>query len=235
MKKDKLRNRVKLIGFAATLLCASFGTALGDSIVLDQSQSLYKGGLSARTLPGYVIWQSFTAGLSGTLTEIDMGFFNEMSGYGQLRIILGEGTGGMLLQSLQVPVVGVTQPEVTWNAWVVDVPVVAGQQYTFSFTPNPLTLPDPYGVALGPAFVSCDPSQERCTVDPADPLGRPVKPFDPYPRGVAGSDDPSGSYRTNTDLVFRTYVRQTPVPEPTTFLLFGLSAFIVVLYKKFNP
>jgi hypothetical protein len=47
---------------------------------VDQQQLVYDGGTSARTLPGYTVWQSFTAGLTGTLAEIDMGFFNDMSG-----------------------------------------------------------------------------------------------------------------------------------------------------------
>ena len=149
--------------------------------VLDQQQLVYDGGTSARTLPGYSVWQSFTPSVSGTLTEIDMGFFNDMSGSGQLQILLGDGSAGPVLQTLTVPVLGITQPEVTWNSWVVSVPVTAGSLYTFRFTPNAATLPDPYGVAIGAG--------------------------NPYTRGVMGLDDPSGSYRTDFDLVFRTFVR----------------------------
>lgn len=147
----------------------------------DQQQLVYSGGTSARTLPGYSVWQSFTPSISGILTEIDMGFFNDMSGSGQLIILSGDGTSGPVLQTLTVPVRGITQPEVTWNTWAVNVPVTAGSLYTFEFTPNAATLPDPYGVAIG--------------------VGNP------YPRGVMGLDDPSGSYRTDFDLVFRTFVR----------------------------
>lgn len=150
--------------------------------VLDQLQLAYDGGTSARTLPGYSVWQSFTPSISGTLTEIDMGFFNDMSGSGQLDILSGDGTAGSVLQTLTVPVVGFTQPGVTWNTWTVRVRVTAGSVYTFKFTPNSATLPDPYGVAIG--------------------VG------DPYPRGVMGLDDPSGSYRTDFDVVFRTFVRR---------------------------
>ena len=150
--------------------------------VLDQQQLVYNGGTSARTLPGYSVWQSFTPSISGTLTEIDMGFFNNMAGSGQLQILSGDGTAGSVLQTLTVPVVGVTQPAVTWNAWTVRVRVTAGSSYTFKFTPNAATLPDPYGVAIGTG--------------------------DPYLRGVMGLDDPSGSYRTDFDVVFRTFVRR---------------------------
>ena len=166
------------IGPAAGVLV--FAGAASGQQQLDQEQLLYNGGMSARTLPGYTVWQSFTAGLSGTLTQIDMGFFNDMSGDGVLRIYSGSGTAGALLQMQSVPVVGVTQPQVTWNSWAVGVPVTTGLEYTFELTPNSLTLPDPYGVCLG------DPN--------------------PYPGGELGLNDPSGSYETNFDAVFRTWV-----------------------------
>lgn len=152
----------------------------GPRAILDQQQLVYNGGTSARTLSGYTVWQSFTPGISGTLSEIDMGFFNDMSGSGQLQILSGDGTAGPVLQTLTVPVLGKTQPAVTWNAWAVNVLVTAGAHYTFNFTPNSATLPDPYGVANGVA--------------------------NPYPGGAMGLNDPSGSYRTDVDLVFRTFV-----------------------------
>lgn len=158
--------------------CASAG-------VLDQEQTLYNGGTSARTLPGYTVWQSFTAGYTGTHSQIDMGFFNDMSGDGTLRIYEGRGTHGALMQTLAVPVIGITQRDPTWNQWGVSAPVTAGVEYTFEFTPNPNTLPDPYGVCIGTP--------------------------NPYPRGVFGLNDPSGSYETDFDMVFRTYVT---VPAP---------------------
>jgi hypothetical protein len=133
----------------------------------------------ARERCGYTVWQSFTAGISGTLTQIDMGFFNDISGSGQLQILAGDGTSGQVLQTLTVPVHSVSAG-VNWNSWLVNVPVQAGAVYTFNFTPDAATLPDPYGVAIGAN--------------------------NPYPGGVMGLNDPSGSYRTDFDLVFRTYV-----------------------------
>ncbi len=147
---------------------------------VDQEQPVYDGGTSARTLPGYTVWQSFAAGVTGTLSRIDMGFFNDMSGSARLSILEGEGTAGVELASLDVPVVGLSQPGVTWNAWTVSVPVEAGSIYTFRIEPDAATLPDPYGVAIGSAS--------------------------PYARGVMGLDDPSGTYETPFDVVFRTYV-----------------------------
>ena len=151
-----------------------------SAAVLDQQQLVYNGGASARTLPGYYIWQSFTPGISGTLTQIDMGFFNDMSGSGLLEIFAGQGTTGQLLQALTVPVIGITQTPVTWNAWMVDVPVTAGSVYTFKFTPDAATLPDPYGVAIGAG--------------------------NPYPGGGMGFGDPT-NFEPDLDMVFRTFVR----------------------------
>lgn len=186
-----VKHRSRHSGFAAwILIAAGAGTALGG--VVDQESLVYNGGTSARTLPGYTVWQSFTAGRTGTLDEIDMGFFNDMSGDGTLRIYEGRGTKGSMLQERAVPVVGITQRDPTWNDWTVSVPVTAGIEYTFEFTPNPNTLPDPYGVCIGTP--------------------------NPYSRGVFGLNDPSGSYETNFDMVFRTYVA---IPAPTGLLLFG--------------
>lgn len=179
-------------------------TTLSAQTTLDQQQLLYNGGLSARTLSGYAVWQSFTVGTTGTLIGIDMGFFNNMSGQAQLQIFAGEGTAGMLLQTLSIPVIGLTQPGVTWNAWSVSVPVQAGLQYTFCITPNAATLPDPYGVALGTS--------------------------NPYSGGVLGVNDPSGSYPTNFDAVFRTYV--TPVPEPGSICLVSIGLCALLFRRR---
>jgi len=177
-----------------------------EAQTIDQQQLVYNGGLSARTLPGYTVWQSFTAGLTGTLTEIDMGFFNNMSGDGTLTIYSGQGTAGTILETLDVPVVGITQPGATWDDWSVSVPIQAGLQYTFELTPNPQTLPDPYGVCVGSN--------------------------NPYPvsRGVFGGEYTGGSSYIDTgfDAVFQTKVAQTP--EPSTAALLGVAAIGLLGY-----
>jgi hypothetical protein len=151
----------------------------GGYVILDQEQVRYDGGMSARTLPRYTVWQSFTAGKTGTLVDIDMGFFNAMSGSGELTIYEGVGTSGQVLQTRKVNVVGL-DGGVTWNRWTVHVPVIAGRRYTFEFRPDPKTLPDPYGVTTGPANA--------------------------YPGGSLGGSDPSGSVATDFNAVFRTWV-----------------------------
>lgn len=186
------RGRRSIRGMSVLTALACAGAASWGGI-LDQQQLVYNGGLSARTLDGYTVWQSFTAGLTGTLSEIDMGFFNDMSGDAVLRIYSGSGTHGTMLQTLPVPVVGVTQPAVTWNNWTVSVFVQAGLEYTFEITPNASSLPDPYGVCVGSNS--------------------------PYSGGVMGLEDPSGSYETDFDIVFRTYVT---IPAPASVCVLGL-------------
>ncbi len=161
--------------------------ALRAQAVLDQQQTSNDGGLGARTLKGYTVWQSFTAGISGTLSSIHVGFFGAMSGDGQLMVYAGEGIGGRILQSAAVTVV--SQSSTTWNVWNVNVPVVSGNQYTFQFVPNPATLPDPYGVAIGSGYIG----------------------------GYLGTTDPSGSSPTQFDWVFQTYV--TPASGGSPIIL----------------
>lgn len=114
--------------------------------ILDQSQCRYDGGLSARTSPANSVWQSFTAGKTGALTEIDFGFFGNINGYGTLSVYVGEGISGEGLASLR--------KEVVCNGgdcmipFFFNVPVVAGQVYTFRFIPG-YNIPDPYGIQIG--------------------------------------------------------------------------------------
>lgn len=195
-----MSNRPRSISYLSAMLHLAFAVvvcAQTGAPVLDQQQASYEGGLSARTLPGYTVWQSFTAGISGTMSSIHAGFFNNMSGDGQLTVFAGAGVGGTLLQSVNVAVVGITQPGVTWNIWAVSVPIVAGSQYTFQLTPNAATLADPYGVAIGSGYAGGN-------------LG--------LVSGVAGSSV------TQFDWVFQTYVLPSGspiVPPPPT--ISGLS------------
>jgi hypothetical protein len=146
---------------------------------LDQSQLLYNSGTSARNLLDYTVFQTFTAGITGTLCRIDMGFFNTMTGTETLKIFAGSGILGTLLQSQTVTVSGSGTFFQTFN---VSAPVTAGQVYTFQFIPTQGGgLPDPYGV--------------QCNLPSA------------YSSGEYFITDPSGTYNMNGDLVFKTYVQ----------------------------
>jgi len=154
-------------------------TAACAGCVQDQSQLVYSCGTSARNLPQYTVWQSFTAGMTGTLCRIDMGFFNFINGTGTLKIYTGTGTGGTLLQTLGVTVSG---NGTFMQTFIVSAPVTSGQVYTFQFIPiQGGGIPDPYGV--------------QCTMPSA------------YPGGEYDITDPSGTYPMNGDLIFITYVQ----------------------------
>ncbi|HOY32947.1 MAG TPA: T9SS type A sorting domain-containing protein [Bacteroidales bacterium] len=114
----------------------------------DQSQLLTDAGRSARNLPGYYEGQTFTAGATGLLCEIDMLMFNTMAGTGTLNIYSGTGISGTVLNT---QIVNVSVPSMTnvWQNWTITTPpaVTAGQVYTFQFIPaQGGGLPDPYGV-----------------------------------------------------------------------------------------
>ncbi|MEO8150840.1 MAG: T9SS type A sorting domain-containing protein [Bacteroidia bacterium] len=160
----------------SVVLIAS-ATGGGSSQQLDQSQLNYNGGTSARNLPGYSEWQSFTAGVTGTLSQIDLGFFNYINGTGTLNIFSGTGTGGALLQTQTVNVFcasgSCTLP------FAVNASIISGQVYTFQFIPGP-AIPDPYGVQ--------------------------VEVPGTYSGGDFAIVDPSGTYLTGFDMVFQTYV-----------------------------
>jgi hypothetical protein len=144
---------------------------------LDQSQLNYNAGTSARTLPGYSHFQSFTAGLTGTLVQIDMGVFNYINGIGTLIIYAGSDTTGTILQTTTV---NVNCP--AGNCFVnfpVSAAVSAGQAYCFRFIPG-AGIPDPYGVQ--------------------------VEVPGTYAGGQFAIIDPSGVYYPGFDQVFRTYV-----------------------------
>jgi len=138
---------------------------------------LSNSGISARTLSGYHVFQSFTCGVSGTLVEIDLGVFNAIDGAGTLKVYAGNSNLGTLLQTVPVTISCVSGD--CFTHFITSVPVTAGQVYTFQFTPG-AGIPDPYGVL-------------------AQVPGN-------YSGGQFGLVDPSGTYYPGWDLVFKTYV-----------------------------
>ena len=173
---------VQIVPQGSTTICNGdslllIANSTGGGPVIDQQQLNYNGGTSARNLPGYSVWQSFTAGITGTMTQIDWGLFTYINGTGTFNIFSGTGTGGALLQSQIVTIFCGGG-----NCWVpitVNVPVVAGQVYTFHFIPGP-AIPDPYGVQ--------------------------VQVPGTYAGGQMAIVDPSGTYLPGFDMVFKTYV-----------------------------
>lgn len=152
---------------------------------LDQQQLISTGIYHSQTLPRDTVWQSFTAGVTGTLTEIDMGFYSPVSGHGQLQILDGEGISGTVLQTLTVTMFDYTDFEIAWLKWKnINVQVTAGHQYTFNLiTTDAASLPTPNRVAINNGY---------------DIMGYGIY-SDPYPGGT--------SMQTGSDLLFRTCVR----------------------------
>jgi hypothetical protein len=151
-------------------------SATGSASVVDQKDTVYNSGMSARNLPGYSFWQSFTAGITGTLNQIDIGFFNNINGVGTLKFYSGTGTGGTLLDSHAV---NVSCPSGSCLlGFTENISITAGNIYTLDFIPG-TGMPDPYGVQV-------------------DIPGS-------YPGGTFALVDPSGTY-PQWDLVFKTHV-----------------------------
>ena len=161
----------------SVVLNASTTGGSGGASTLDQSQYVYNGGTSARTLPGYSIMQSFTPSISGTLDKISMGFFNYINGTGTLAVYAGVGDTGTLLQTQTVSVF--CSSGSCLIPFAVAANVTSGLLYTFDFTPG-AGIPDPYGVQVAVPG--------------------------PYTKGDMIIKDPSGSYFPGFDIVFETYV-----------------------------
>lgn len=119
-------------------------SANGATSIIDQSQTNYTAGTSERNLPGYFFWQSFTAGITGTLTQIDIGFFGYINGVGTLIVYSGNGINGIVLYSNTVNVYCSNIPNAQTLSFAVNAAITAGMQYTFKFTPG-AGIPDPYG------------------------------------------------------------------------------------------
>ena len=124
--------------------------------VLDQYQLNYNSSLSALGTLGNAEAQTITAGLNGTMTEINLGFFGQIKGDGTLKVFYGSGVNGTLMFSTNVTVNSFItnnaynpSDNFCWNVWNINVPVVKGYKYTFEFIPNPSSMPSPYGLCEG--------------------------------------------------------------------------------------
>jgi hypothetical protein len=120
---------------------------VGGGPVLDQEQTNYTGGSSELTGPSNFFWQSFTAGITGKLVQIDIGFFGFINGVGILSVYTGNGVGGTLLFYDTVTVYCSNTPNAQILSFPVDAEVTAGLQYTLKFDPD-AGMPNPYGVQV---------------------------------------------------------------------------------------
>ena len=127
-----------------------FAGGMNGALILDQEQISYDLDVCREISDGYEqAGQYFTAGITGKLKRIDMGFVNQLDGDGTVYIYEGYADHGALLQSLSVEVCSEDNGEVNYSSFMVDVPVTEGSKYTFLFEPNSLTMPDTYCFAAG--------------------------------------------------------------------------------------
>ncbi len=95
---------------------------------LDQSNAtpgLFDCGLSPAAGP----WQSFTSGLSGSLTSVELYLFSSVAADWDVDIFSGQGTGGTLLAQASV-FFGPTNGAFASFIFAAPATLVAGQQYT---------------------------------------------------------------------------------------------------------
>jgi hypothetical protein len=168
-----------ILTILVTILLAFGNHALtAQCSLIDQQNLGYNGGMSARNLAGYSEWQSFQVTESGMLCKIDVGLFNFMNGTGIFRVYEGIGTAGSILSEDTVLISGDGNFFFPFDVYI---PVTAGSNYTFHLIPIlGGGLPDPYGVQVQ---------------NPGS-----------YSAGEMYIVDPSGSYPTGFDMIFKTYL-----------------------------
>ncbi len=108
------------------------GASGATTTTLDQQQLIRNG--SATVVDN---WQSFTAGITGTLVQLDPSVgpsVGNPAAAGQLSIYAGEGISGALLSSQAVTYQQVGNAGFQQFVLTTPVPVTAGQQYTFRLT-----------------------------------------------------------------------------------------------------
>jgi hypothetical protein len=166
----KNKTMKKTFTLSALLLISIFGKAFVPNIHLvpengpgtpfstlsactvDQNQPTYNGGTSERNLANYYDWQSFTAGVTGNLCQVNILFCNTstlLNGTGTLNIYNGTGISGTMVSTQAVTVNGTSSGTNTpfWQVFTITTPppVVSGQVYTFQFIPTVGGgLTDPY-------------------------------------------------------------------------------------------
>lgn len=171
---------MKTIFFFLLTLLLIFGNQelSAQCSLIDQQNLDYTGGMSARNLEGYSEWQNFQVTESGMLCRIEVGLFNFMNGTGIFRVYEGVGTAGTILSEDTVLISGDGNFFFPFDVYF---PVTSGSNYTFHLLPIlGGGLPDPYGVQVE---------------NPGS-----------YSSGEMYIVDPSGSYPTGFDMIFKTYL-----------------------------
>ena len=203
-KINVFKRLVRLGAGAALVLAAAAGaSAVQASATLDQSQLQFNTGV---WLNRYPVWQSFTAGISGELTEMLLDSNGDIQGGANTvdySIYLGSGVGGTLLGSgsstfgnLSSGPFPINWP-LAFNLKALGIDVTKGQQYTFDITgvSGSGDLPNRGAIGLAATGIT-------------------------FPGGTISVPGFSNYY---TALQFETFV--DPIPEPATWamLIAGLA------------
>jgi hypothetical protein len=186
------------------LICAACALAPGGALAgtLDQQQTSSEGA-GFQIHSGQSVAQTFTAGLSGEIDQVDLDLEKSGAPTAPLTVEIRSVSGGVpdstVLGTATVPASAVTlfPPAFVPVSFAVPAPVTAGTQYAI-VAYAATAQSDRYEWSLG-----------------ATP--------DPYPAGAAffiASSPPTGTWTSGDpeDLTFKTYVAPvttTPVPTPT--------------------
>ena len=187
------------VSAAALILSAASGWA----VLLDQYQTSQNGG--AVIADGWSLGQTFTVGLGGRLSQIDM--WIEVYGSppaGDTSIAIHTTSSGTptdtVLGSLSVPALA--------NGW---------NSFDFSTQPIGLTLGNAYAIVATNNSPWWNQSNYRAWLVRWDPNA--------YASGALWKEESGGSWQPVTvfggggDAAFRTWMSESPVPEPTSCAL----------------
>lgn len=138
-----IRYLIAALALSATAFCQS----------IDQQQTTYNAATSMPTSPAnYYLGQSFTAGVTGTLTRIDIGFVNAFSGTGTVRVWSGSSPIGMtVIASVPITVTSINGAA-TYSSCFPNVAIQANAAYYFEFVPVSMPNPIPFAVGTNVAY-----------------------------------------------------------------------------------
>jgi hypothetical protein len=217
--------RAAAAGLVAMLMSLGIAPIASAAGTLDQSQPMFNCGAIGVSQTDWIA-QTFTAGITGMLDQVDLHLKVQNGNPGpltvQIRTVLPDGTpSAVVLATATVPQANVPTPS-QLSAFVAvplspPAPSVAGTQYAIVLSTTG-TPQDFYYWSLGGLG-----SATQCTYT-----------GDVYPGGITLASTNSGStwavQPSVQDLAFKTYVSTNPavVPEATSALLLPIAGLVVL-------
>lgn len=201
------RPSLKTVSLAVAAAFITLAQPAGAAPVVDQSQTAIEGygyGIFPNLYNwdrNVSMWQSFTAGMDGSLVGIAMQYYGSLVSI-DLKIYSGEGVEGTLLSTTHLSNVSGTSGFQTFDL-ASQVAQLAGSVYTFSLE-NAVCSNGDYSCG-GYRFANHDAYAD------GNFMGQGYAMPNAYHQGV-----------TTADAAFQTLVEAT-VPEPTSLALAGLA------------